>query len=70
MIYMEEFGLDSLVTILHVPIIFSIYWGLEVGFGGWLYSNVIMYRYIYTHSYPVNSKSINKLIITHVSFTN
>lgn len=43
---MEEFGLDSLVTIL--PIIFIIYWGLEVGFGGWLYSNVIMYRYIYT----------------------
>lgn len=68
MIYVVEFGLDSLVTIL--PIIFIIYWGLEVGFGGWLYSNVIMYRYIYTHSYPVNSKSINKLIITHVSFTN
>lgn len=67
MIYVVEFGLDSLVTIL--PIVFSIYWGLEVGFGGWLYSNVIMYRYI-SHSYSVNSKSINKLIVTHVSFTN
>lgn len=47
MLYVVEFGLDSLVTIL--PIIFSIYWGLVVGFGGWF----LLEWFDYNNNVPV-----------------